>query len=471
MPMKILIVSVNRERTPFPVAPLGALCVVGAAERAGHTVDFIDMMFERDPVRRVNRALINENYDVVGFGIRNLDNCFYTAPKGYFKEVSEMVTEALSVTEAPVILGGSGFSIDPYGWLNRLDVHYGIVGDGEDSFLELLDLIEQVHGQANNIRGVIVNKTITRDIVGMPASSCVEKLDLLDMPAHSKCDYRKYEKLGGFVSVQTKRGCPFKCIYCVYPSLEGTHYRLRSPAQIAEEIGRVSTSQGVRSFYFTDSVFNTPKTHALNICKEILARKLKIKWMAYCNPLEFDSELAGYMAESGCVGVEFGLDVASKKMLKTMGKPFGQKEISSAIESSNGAGIPTAVHLLFGGPNETVEDLTETQEFLNSCAPLNAVFALIGIRVYKNTPIEKIALKEGVIAAETDLFEPVYYISSALGKDPFDSLDVIARKRPEWSTAKDWARPVMVVMQTLINRFGSHPQWRNVSNYGRYMRR
>ncbi len=76
-----------------------------------------------------------------------------------------------------------------------------------------------------------------------------------------------------------------------------------------------------------------------------------------------------------------------------------------------------------------------------------------------------------MLPADADLFEPAYYVSKGLGEDPLGAVDRIARRRPEWSTAVDWVRPVMRVTQKIINRLGVRPQWRDVRNYGKYMRR
>src|SRR4030066_2592167 len=162
--------------------------------------------------------------------------------------------------------------------------------------------------------------------------------------------------------------------------------------------------------------------------------------MASCNPVGFDVALARAMTAAGCVGVEFGLDVATRKMLKKMGKPFSQTDIRNSLKSASDAGLPFALHLLFGGPGECIDDIRETQRFIDSCAAPNAVFALMGIRIYENTSIEKPALAEGVITEQTDLFDPVFYISPDLENNPMKVLDEIARERPTWTTPTDWSR-------------------------------
>lgn len=428
------------------------------------------MMFVKDPVRSLKAAINSRDYKAIGFSIRNLDDCISTTRKSYFADVREMVECALQQTDAPVILGGSGFSIAPAGWLKRLNVHYGVVGDGEIAFVGLLNAIAS-NQSPTGIAGILTNNGNHNDITRKITPSSVTDLDGIYSPSHDKCSYKQYLRRGGFVSVQTKRGCPFKCIYCVYPLLEGTAYHLRSPERIANEIEALALGRNAASFYFTDSVFNTPRKHAISICKELAQRKLSIKWMAYCNPVGFDFEMARAMTEAGCVGVEFGLDVATGKMLKKMGKPFTQPDISNSLKSASDAGLPFALHLLFGGPGECIDDIRETQRFIDSCAGPNAVFALMGIRIYENTPIEKTALAEGVITTNTDLFDPAYYISPELGESPMKALDEIARERPTWSTPTDWSRITMRVIQKFINRMGVHPQWMNIQNYGKYLRK
>lgn len=467
--MKILLIATNQETSPFPVAPVGALLVASAAERAGHMVTFIDMMFAGNPLKAIKSALKSDNYDVVAFSIRNLDNCLYSDPKSYFDDVKQMVQAVCSFSKAPIVIGGSGFSVAPYSWLKRLDIHYGVVGDGEIVFVKLLQIIDSKRSDIN-LKGVLTKNSL-KPISGLPESFPVAKLDNEYLPFHNKCLYKRYIDRGGFVSVQTKRGCPFKCSYCVYPLLEGEKYRLRSPELIADEIERIIKEQDIRTFYFSDSVFNSPRSHAIDICKSIIKRKLKFQWMAYCNPVGFDLELASKMVESGCAGIEFGLDSATDKILVTMGKPFTTDEIKTSLKAASDAKLPCAVQLLFGSPGENAADILDTQKFLDSCATPNAVLALMGIRIYENTPIARSAIEEGVIDENKELFEPVYYLSQDLGKNPTKTLDEIAWQRNEWSTPTDWAKPSLKRIQEELSLAKKHPQWKDASNYGKYIRR
>jgi len=463
--VKVLIVATNRERSPFPVAPLGALCVAGAAAGAGHDVDVLDMSFARLPRRRLRAALARGAYDVVGFSIRNHDNGLYVRHESYLDGVRRLAEEVQRRTNVPLVLGGSGFSMSPRGWLRRLGAPYGVVAEGERPFLALLERLES-GAPINGVPGVLRRGQAQPD----PEPVREPDLDTIPRPAHDQCDYRRYLARGGFVGIQTKRGCALNCIYCTYPALEGRVYRLRAPESVADEIEHVQRAIGAKAFFFTDSVFNVPREQALAVCRELARRRLTVRWMAYCNPIGFDRELALAMTEAGCIGVEFGCDGATDKMLAALGKGFTTADIRACLDATAHADLPAAVHLLFGGPGETIKDIQETQEFLDSCARPNAVFASFGIRVYEGTPLAKLARSEGVIAPDADLFEPAYYLSETLGKNPLRALDAIARRRPEWSTPTDWTGLILPIAQSLTNRFGVRPQWRDARNYGKYMR-
>jgi radical SAM superfamily enzyme YgiQ (UPF0313 family) len=467
--MKVLLVATNRERSPYPVAPLGALCVAAAARAAGHEVDFLDMGNLFAPAHALRRELKCGAYGAVAFGIRNLDNCWAFAPKLYFNEVRELAEVVRQNYAGPLILGGTGFSVAPHGWMQRLDATCGVIGEGERVFPEVLARLEA--GQT--LEGV--DGVLTAPKNGSPVSRLsarpVDRLGDLPLPAHELCGYASYVRRGGFVGVQTKRGCPFKCVYCIYPQLEGRRYRLRPPEAVVQEIEMVATRAKVGHFFFVDSVFNDPRSHALAICKALAKRRLPVKWEAFCNPVGFDLELARGMAEAGCVGVEFGQDVASPEMLEALGKPFGQKETKIALQAAKDARLPFAMYLLFGGPGETWAQVEETQSFLNTCAPAAAVFASFGIRIYEGTPLARIALEEGVLKKDQDLFEPVYYLSPGLAENTEQNMDRIARRRHEWTSPADWKRPVTRWGQKITVMLKVRPQWKYMTNYGKHMRR
>jgi len=463
--MKILIVATNQEKSPYPVAPIGVLCVAGAARAVGHDVTVLDMNTVMFPQHALRSTLAAHNFQLVAFGIRNLDNCWYFQPRSYLNDVKVLAEIVRENFAGPFILGGTGFSVSPQGWMKRLHADAGILGEGEHTFVEVLSRVEQ-HLPLEGLDGVV---TAQKNFA--PPSSAIPQLRDLPAPAHDLCKYHRYLRGGGFVGVQTKRGCPFNCNYCIYPQLEGRRYRLRPPEAVVEEVEKVYRQANVRHFFFVDSVFNDPPKHALAVCRELARRKLPVRWNAFCNPLGFDDEMARAMAEAGCSGVEFGLDVASDKMLEAMAKPFGQKETRRALQAAHDAKLPFANFMLFGGPTETWKDVEDSQKFLKDCAPANAVFAVVGIRVFENTPLAATAVADGQIAPDQDLFPPAYYLSAAMAEDTERKLDCISRRDPSWTSPVDWRRFVTRFGQKVTVAFNVRPQWKHLRSYGRRMRK
>ena len=467
--MKLLLVATNRERSPYLVAPLGALCVAAAARAAGHEVEFLDMGTARRPKPALRSALAQHDFQAVAFGIRNLDNCWFFAPRSYFDDVREFAEIVRERFAGPLILGGTGFSVSPQGWMRRLNADCGVMGEGERAFPEILSRLEK--GQSlDGIEGVITAPKNSTPPAATPTRA-IPQLGELPPPAHDLCGYSRYLCRGGFVGVQTKRGCPFKCAYCIYPQLEGKRYRLRPPELVADEVETVFKQSRARHFFFVDSVFNDPRQHALAVCRELSRRKLPVRWSAFCNPVGFDLELARAMAQAGCEGVEFGLDVASEKMFAAMGKPFRQKETRIALQAAHDAELPFANFMLFGGPTETWKDVEDTQNFLKDCAPANAVFATIGIRVFEDTPLAATAVQEGQLAPDRDLFDPTYYLSPAMAEDTEIKLDRIARRDESWQSPVDWRRFVTRFGQKVTVLLNVRPQWKHLRSYGRHMRK
>ena len=97
-------------------------------------------------------------------------------------------------------------------------------------------------------------------------------------------------------------------------------------------------------------------------------------------------------------------------MLAAIGKPFGQEEIRTALKAARDAGLPFLLSMLFGGPGETWADIEEAQSFLNGCATANSVFACYGLRIYEGTALAELAVREGSLSPDQDLFEPAYYL-------------------------------------------------------------
>jgi radical SAM superfamily enzyme YgiQ (UPF0313 family) len=233
-----------------------------------------------------------------------------------------------------------------------------------------------------------------------------------------------YFERGGQLGVETKRGCPGRCIYCADPVIKGRKSRLRPPGDVAAEFQSL-LEQGADHFHLCDSEFNVPPGHAEAVCEALTAAGLagKIRWYAYASAVPFTEELATLMMRAGCAGVNFGVDHGSDGQLRALGRDYGTREIVETARICRKLGLVFMYDLLLGAPGETRQSVRETIELMKTVAP-DRVGVSLGVRIYPGTPLHarlrgEAETAEGVKGSLEGL-APVFYMSPALGPRPFD---------------------------------------------------
>ena len=140
--MKVLIAAINREKFPDPVFPLGASYIAHAVESAGkYELQIFDACFEENPQEAFKEKIKAFMPDVIGFSIRNVDNNAFPIAENYLPYYQSMMKVIRENCNASVVVGGSAYTIFPEYFLNELGADYGIAGEGEYSFVSLLEQI------------------------------------------------------------------------------------------------------------------------------------------------------------------------------------------------------------------------------------------------------------------------------------------------------------------------------------------
>jgi radical SAM superfamily enzyme YgiQ (UPF0313 family) len=322
-----------------------------------------------------------------------------------------------------LVIGGSGYSLAPKELLQHLDVDFGIVGEGEEVFLQLVKHLEQ---------GDPISPSPPLLIKERPLPPLIEGARVFPIrcPDRTFFETHRYLEEGGMGNIQTKRGCPFSCIYCTYPLLEGKKVRLRKTTEVVDEIQRLA-EEGVDYIYFVDDIFNYPPADAEALCREMARRKVNVKWSAFVNPSFLSEALLKWMKDAGCVGIEFGTDSGSPRMLKHYKKSFTQEDIIQSSKICSTLKVNQCHYLLFGGPSEDEETIEESFHLMDQLDP-TAVIAMLGIRIYPGTEMERIALSQGVIRQDSNLIYPHFYISPALGGKLNKIIQEKALARKRW---------------------------------------
>ena len=367
--VQVLFVSGNREKLPDAVIPLGLL-YVAASLPDKHPSRILDLCFEESPGEALAAGITEFEPDVIALGMRNIQNADYSGVAnmiGYYEELIQVIRGS---TSAPIVMGGSGYSVMPSNLTERLRPDYGISGEAEISFPALIEALES----GESVQSVPNLHYFDGDqqIVTKPPTSFLD-MNTIDRPDRSEADPRYYEEYGT-ESLQTKRGCPLACDYCTYPVIEGRVGRTRSPEAVVDEWEQITEGKpDVHHLFVVDSVFNLPRSHAKAVCRELIDRKLSTPWTCYANPLGFDDEMAELMVQANCAGMEVGSDSGSNEVLKRLRKGFTTDQIRALHEKSERYGLPDCHTFLLGTPGESFDDVLRTIDFVKDLDPFSAI--------------------------------------------------------------------------------------------------
>lgn len=369
--MKIAFVSANREKLPDAVVPLGLLYVVASTPER-HPRSLVDLCFEREPVRALRRQLAAQGPDLVAIGLRNIQNNHYAGVADNLAYYEELVAAARSVSSAPIVLGGAGFSVMPDEIMRRLQPDFGLSGEAEATFPALVETLEKGSGfeEIGNLHW-FERGTLRRNAPGPFLA-----LDALPVPDRALVDTRYYERFA-IESVQTKRGCPLRCDYCTYPLIEGRSGRMRTPSAVVDEmVLALDLHPRIRHFFVVDSVFNLPRSHAKTVCRELIARRWRVPWTCYANPLGFDRELAQLARDAGCAGMEIGSDSGNDEVLARLRKGFTTRQVRDLHEICADVGLRDCHTFILATRGETIDDVRRTLDFVDDLDPWSAIFML-----------------------------------------------------------------------------------------------
>ena len=421
--MRVLLISVSTEKVNMPTLPLGLACVAAATQKSGHDVAMADVKIEKDIQLLLREAIEGLHPEMIGISIRNIDDQNMGNPIFLLDPVKEIVAGCRNLSEAPIVLGGAGYSIFPESALSFLGADLGIQGEGEVVFPALIERLERgtdlsgLPGLYLPGRGLQCERMFAKnlDILPLPDNN------LWSIPSHR-------EEL--WMPVQTRRGCPLSCSYCSTGTIEGRVLRRHSPEAIVQWIARWREA-GVHQFYFVDNTFNLPPSYAKEICRKLIERDLGIKWWNILYPKHVDKELVGLMARAGCEQVSMGFESGSERILENMKKRFTLKEVHQISERLSEHGVRQMGFLLLGSPGETRETIEESLIFADSLK-LDALKITVGVRIYPHTYLAKRAIDEGVISSRDNLLFPRFYLSKGLGEWLSESLRNWATIRTHW---------------------------------------
>ena len=307
--------------------------------------------------------------------------------------------------------------------LRELGADYGIHGEGEGPLAELIGALERGRTEID------IPSVYTRD--GRHGSGRRSYLPSIEVQFEPELT-GYYWKRSGMLNIQTKRGCPYDCIYCSYPSIDGRCVRTMDPEAIAGNILRAKRDYGISYLFFTDSVFNISPEYNVRLAETLIRRRTDIRWGAYFSPRGIDAEQMRLFRASGLTHIEFGTESFCDRTLEAYGKRFTFGDVVRASRLALDNGVYYAHFLILGGYGDTRENVRETIENSRRME-YTVMFPYAGMRIYPHTRLAELAAKEGAIGRDDDLLGPTYYLSP--------DFDLEQVRQAALATGKAWVFP------------------------------
>jgi radical SAM superfamily enzyme YgiQ (UPF0313 family) len=384
------------------VPPLGLMYLAGYLRGqcpGRYDLRILDPGVERVGVETVRRRVAEFGADVAGLS-------------GLSADVPEMLAIAgalhRTLPALRIVFGGPCTVSDAERLACAPGVAAAVIGEGEETFRELLDALETGRDLAEVDGLVFWNGS---EVVRTNRRAPIRELDSLPHPAWDLIDVAAYSdgphnmtygiyKKKPYMAIFTSRGCPFHCTYC--HGIFGHEFRTRSPENVLAEIEALSRRHGVREFHFFDDSFNLDAPRAKRIMDLIVERGLNV---ALCFPNgvrgdTMDEELLVKMARAGTYFMAFAIETASPRLQKYLRKNTELDRLARNIAIANREGIMALGFFMLGFPGETPEELEQTTAF--ACG-LDLVYAyFFAVVPFEGTELARQLRERGDFAFEFD---------------------------------------------------------------------
>lgn len=352
-PLYQLITSKTKYKEVVP--PLGLLYIAAALEQDGHQVEIVDGEVDDLTSSEILQRIELSKPQVVGVSATTVD----------FDYASLILREAKERFNLTTILGGAHPTVLPTEVLSENPhIDYLVRGEGEITACELL---KELEGGANfsQISGLSYRQG--GEVINNPDRPFMPDLNKNVLPARHLVNQSKYilpvpgKGMRRMTSIQTMRGCPFACIYCY--RMFGKHVRFRDPVLVVDEIEDCINNYGIECVVFVDDTFALKPERVIELCEQIIKRKLKFSWYCFSRADTIKEELLGIMKDAGCKEISIGVESGNQEILDIASKNIKLEQYIKAYELLGKFGFERRGSFILGLPYENSKTLRDTVDF------------------------------------------------------------------------------------------------------------
>ena len=397
--MRVLLVVYDNE-SYIHWFPIGIAYLAAVLKNNDIEVEIYNQDVHHYPDSHLTDYLDKNSFDVVG----------YSTIGGYYqyRKLLRIADAINNSRQRPLfVLGGHGPSPEPAFFIEKTKADVVVIGEGEETFVELLTAIENKR-TFNGIRGIAYKKD--GNIIINDRRELIKDIDTIPFPAYEMFPIEYYRLLrlphatnvDLIMPVLSGRGCTFNCNFC-YRMDKG--FRPRSDESIIEEIILLKRNYGITYIAFADELLMSSINRTEQLCRKLLQHKVNVKWdcngrLNYAKP-----DLLGLMKEAGCVFINYGIEAFDDQILKNMNKALTTKQIIKGIEATLGCGISPGLNIIFGNIDEDEQTLQKGVDFLLKYDDFAQMRTIRPVTPYPGSPLYKYAIERGLLKNCEDFYE------------------------------------------------------------------
>lgn len=453
-----------------PWSPLGLCYIAGVLEKNGFDVS----IYNADAgvwVGLPQPLEIQKNYNLYLEILNDVNHSFWKDIIDTIKEKSPEIVgisvktatyhSALNISrliknhnpDIKVVWGGVHPTILPDEVIKNKEVDVVVRGEGEYSFLELVQNIDTL----DKIKGITFRKN--GNTIHNPDRPLIENLDEIPFPARHLIIGKEKAAPETFGNIFATRGCPYNCIFCTISKIWKTRVRYRSPRNVVDEIKQIKKDFRTHHFSFEDDSFTINEKFVKSLCNLIIQEKLKIGWRVETRVDLVADDLIRVMKSAGCEEIAIGVESGDEGTLRKIKKGITLDQVRKAnaiLKKNKIAFIDT--FFMVGFPWETEKEIQNTISFMKELNPRRALFSIA--TPYVGTELYQICDNMGLIPQDRDwrkLFHqsPDLYFNPNFTKEEFKELikkvEIIFNEHNLWSMRKLLLLHPIYVLKRIIS--------------------
>lgn len=357
--MNVLLINPPlRLHTPPYYHPMGLAILAKVLQNGGHEVEIYDLN-----CLRYDYAEAIENLPKGDWGLIGVSGIITT-----YKYLNFLIPALRETYDAPIVLGGGGFTSGYETYMERLRPDYGVIGEGEYTLLELVEAIA-TGGNTDDILGITYYKD--DELIVNPPRPLEMNLDNFPMMAFDLLDMETYitnvrhninvKREAGMIAT---RGCPMNCVYCYHVFGKGVRYR--SVEGVIEEMEYLIENYQVESFLFGDECFTARRKWIEEFCNTLIDKQIKVEWSCFSRVDTIKEGTMQLMKEAGCFFMGFGFESGSQKILDEMDKRVTVEKARATAAIAEKYFRIVSGTFMFGMPGESDETIEDNIRFNTS---------------------------------------------------------------------------------------------------------